>query len=170
MYTKEDWERVQEKHKVYEEAKLNFEQCRELLEKRVGEIVGLICKIFGKRYPSWVFGEYFDDDDNYGGLVFPDSLEEFLRLAVEVEGIGMNIETESYHCDYTEGFPAKFLFMDNEEIKKFVRKQRDETKAYREVVNAKNKKEKATLDERKKELTRRLNEAKKIIEKELGIK
>jgi hypothetical protein len=145
MYTEEDIV-------AHQAANQAMSECNKKLNERVTEIVNVIAEAFGKKKnPGW---HWLDDGDGDSGPSTYDLYNNDHETQVSFcMPHGGKYETDSW--DYSQGFPKKFLFMKDEDIKAHILKEIEKT-----AQNKQKKLEQTLLAKEKK-----TNIAKKALEK-----
>ncbi len=143
-----------------------FNLTADKLEKRVNAILVLILDLFKVKLDWWSYRYYGGESDvpPLPTIEEDDDLEDQFSWHVCIKGNSEKLATEEW--DYGDGFPIKFLFMTDDEIKQIVSSDIEETLK----LMSKEKEQQKIYREKQKELNKKLMAAKKQIKKELGIK
>lgn len=151
----------------YLQSKKTYDAQAGKLEKRVQELVDLVLKTCNVKLSWWAY-KYYEDSDMDPPL--PDLKESYTDFEEEfpwficTQGSRDALATDEW--DYGDGFPIKFLFMNDNDIVKMITRQIKETK---DAKAEKKQKQKVYL-QKKKQFAALMAAEEKKIKKKLGIK
>ena len=115
--------------KTYLDKRAEFHKMKDQLDNRVVEIMFLIAKVFGKKLQSCWY--YNAAEGEMGELNITCISTNCDDEQIDVELWFKNKEyeeMETNNWDYTQGFPKRFLWMNNKEIESLLLSEIKETK------------------------------------------
>jgi hypothetical protein len=140
----------------------------ERVNSRITEILDIVHAVFGENTDDYNW--YFDgaEEGQMGTIHLPDDDESQISYVYENENkYSKKKFLETTEWDYTLGIPKKFLFMNDDEITKYIEKQIERCSKKDAQKKAKREASKKEKEQKKKELLNRLSSEEKKL---LGIK
>jgi hypothetical protein len=180
VYTEDDWANLKIDFKNYKSAQQAVYDKKHFLDSRISEIVAILARVFNSGQPLYWHWQMPEDDEGYETYHsidyqldnLPVNGDDPLRLDISGERMRVYYREDDrvHNWNYEEGFPARFLVMEDKDIEELLKEEVKQTAFHKENEKARRKVERNELSEKKAEFKRRLAVEKIRLREELGIK